>query len=196
MKRLLKLAGALLVGLIVGIGVVGLALAGIIPVPFGPIAEARAGAEPARPPVTVMYPTKERVVNLTDRETPRFLKVQVTLEFIDRTRKEPPKGDAVKAQQEEFAKDMAAYSAIIEDALTMVLSSKTSTQLLDPAGKEALKRELIDKLNRTLFPDPPAEGASEKGPAKAPAPTPSPAKESEPERERVVNVYFPLFIIQ
>ncbi len=178
MKRVIKIVGVVVVGLAVGLGVAALVLTGILPVPFGPMAEARAAADRARPPVTVMYPTKERVVNLADKETPRFLKTQVTLEFIDQSRKEPPKGEAVKAQQEEFAKDMTGYTAIIEDSLTMVLSSRTSAQLLDPAGKEALRREMIDRLNRALFPEHADEPSSDKP------------------RERVVNAYFQTFIIQ
>ncbi len=179
MKRVLIIVGLIIAGLAAGVGVAALVMTGIVPVPFGPAAEARAAAERARPPVTVMYPTRERVVNLADKETPRFLKVQVTLEFIDVSRKEPPKGDAVKTQQDDFARDMTGYTAIIEDALTMVLSSKTAAQLIDPAGKENVKRELIDRLNRALFPD---TGRAD--------------STTDNVRERVVNAYFPTLIIQ
>ncbi len=178
MKPLVKLIGVAGIGLAAGLAIVALVLTGLIPIPFGPMAEARAMAERYRPPVTVMYPTKERVVNLADRDTPRFLKVQVTLEFIDRGMKEPPKGEAVKAQQEHFAADMSGYTAIIEDTMTMVLSSKTATQLLDPQGKDILKKELMDRLNKSLFPETPLDAAPDR------------------EHERVVAVYFPTFIIQ
>ena len=127
MKKILLFVG---VGLAVGGALAVAAVLGVLPVPFGPLAEARAAAERAKPPVTVMYPTKERVVNLMDKQTSHYLKVQLTLEFIDTKVKEPPKGDAVKAQQDEFAKDMQGYSAVIEDALTTTLSSKTSSGLL------------------------------------------------------------------
>src|ERR687887_529150 len=108
MIKILVFAGA---GLAIGAAVAVSALLGILPVPFGPLAEARQVAEKSRPLVTVMYPTKERVVNLMDKPTSHYLKVQLTLEFIDRKLKAPPKGDAVKAQQDEFAKDMQGYSA-------------------------------------------------------------------------------------
>ena len=164
MIKILVFAG---VGLAIGAAVAITALLGILPVPFGPLAEARQAAEKSRPPVTVMYPTKERVVNLMDKATPHYLKVQLTLEFIDSKLKEPPKGDAIKAQQDEFARGMAGYTAIIEDALTTTLSSKTSADLLKPDGKDLLKQELIEKVNKSLH-----------------------------DEERAVAVYFTSFIIQ
>jgi flagellar FliL protein len=164
MKKILLFVG---VGLAVGGALAGAVVMGVVPVPFGPLAEARAAAERARPPVTVMYPTKERVVNLMDKPSSHYLKVQLTLEFIDTKLKEPPKGEAVKAQQDEFAKDMQGYSAVIEDALTTTLSSKTSAELLRPDGKDSLKQELLQNVNHALH-----------------------------DEEKAVNVYFTSFIIQ
>jgi flagellar basal body-associated protein FliL len=164
MKKILLFVG---VGLAVGGALAVAAVMGVVPVPFGPLAEARAAAERAKPPVTVMYPTKERVVNLLDKQTSRYLKVQLTLEFVDTKVKEPPKGEAVKAQQDEFTKDMQGYSAVIEDALTTTLSSHTSSDLLKPDGKERLKQELLQNVNHALH-----------------------------DEENAVNVYFTSFIIQ
>ncbi len=157
------LAGALALGAAIAVAIV----MGIIPLPFGPAAEARAAAEKAKPPVTVMYPTKERVVNLTDKSSSRYLKVALTLEFIDNKVKDPPKGEAIKLQQDEFAKDLAGYTAMIDDALVTTLSAKSSSDLLKPDGKDGLKNELIDHVNRALH-----------------------------DEEKVVNVYFTSFIIQ
>src|SRR5689334_5225385 len=164
---MIKIIGILGGSLLLGAAVAAAIVMGVIPLPFGPAAEARAAAEKAKPPVTVMYPTKERVVNLTDKSTTRYLKVALTLEFIDSKVKDPPKGDAIKAQQDDFAKDISGYSAIIDDALVTTLSAKSSSDLLKPDGKDALKNELIDKVNHALHED-----------------------------EKVVNVYFTSFIIQ
>ena len=164
MKKIVLFVG---VGLVVGGALALAAVLGVLPVPFGPLAEARAAAERAKPPVTVMYPTKERVVNLMDKQTSHYLKVQLTLEFIDTKLKEAPKGDAVKAQQDEFAKDMQGYSAVIEDALTTTLSAHSSSDLLKPDGKDSLKQELLQNVNKALH-----------------------------EEENAVNVYFTSFIIQ
>jgi flagellar protein FliL len=164
---MIKILGIILAAMVVGAGVAGAIVMGIIPVPFGPMAEARAAAERAKPPVTVMYPTKERVVNLTDKSASKYLKVALTLEFIDNKLKDPPRGAAVTAQQTDFAAEMSPYSAVIDDALVTTLSSKSSTDLLKPDGKDQLKTDLMNNVNRALHDD-----------------------------EKVVNVYFTSFIIQ
>ena len=162
-KMIAILGGALLLGALVAVAIV----MGMIPLPVGPAAEARAALEKAKPVVTVMYPTKERVVNLTDKSASKYLKVSLTLEFIDSKAKDPPKGEAVKVQQEEFAKEMSGHTAVIDDALVTALSSKASADLLKADGKDMLKSELIDRVNHALHDD-----------------------------EKVVNVYFTSFIIQ
>ena len=166
MIKILAFVGA---GLALGGAIAAAVVLGVIPVPFGPLAEARAAAEKAnpKPSVTVMYPTKERVVNLTDKASARYLKVSLTLEFLDVKAKEPPKGEAVKLAQDEFAKGMSGHAAIIDDALVSTLSAKSSTDLLKVDGKDQLKSELIEKVNHALH-----------------------------EEEKVVNVYFTSFIIQ
>src|SRR5215216_2750029 len=149
MIKILAFVGA---GLLLGGALAAAVVLGVVPVPFGPLADARAAAEKAKPKpvVTVMYPTKERVVNLTDKASTRYLKVALTLEFLDAKAKEPPKGEAVKLQQEEFAKEMSSHAAVIDDALVGTLSAKSSTELLKADGKELLKSELIEKVNHAL----------------------------------------------
>ena len=95
MKSLIKRFGIVLLGLVMGGVVATLVVMGMVPLPFGPMAEARAAAERARPPVTVMYATPDRVVNLADTDKSRYLKTQLTLEFIDTSVKEPPKAAGV-----------------------------------------------------------------------------------------------------
>jgi len=164
---MIKIVGIIGAALALGAAVAVAIVMGLVPLPFGPQAEARAAIEKAKPPVTVMYPTKERIVNLTDKTTAKYLKVALTLEFIDHKVKDPPKGEGVKLQQDEFAKEMSGYSAVIDDALVTTLSRKGSAELLKADGKEALKTELIDRVNHALHDD-----------------------------EKVVNVYFTSFIIQ
>src|SRR6266849_5534256 len=114
---MIKIVGLIFAPLVLGAGVAAAIVMGVIPVPFGPLAEARAAAEKAKPPVTVMYPTKERIVNLTDKAASKYLKVTLTLEFIDTKVKDPPKGGpAVLAQQTDFATEMSPYTAVIDDA--------------------------------------------------------------------------------
>jgi flagellar basal body-associated protein FliL len=164
---MIKIVGFLGGGLLLGAAVAAAIVMGLIPVPFGPAAEARAAAEKAKPPVTVMYTTKERVVNLTDKGSAKYLKVALTLEFIDSKLKDPPKGAAVTTQQTDFAAEMAPYSAVIDDSLVTTLSAKGSGDLLKPDGKDQLKADLINNVNHALH-----------------------------DEEKVVNVYFTSFIIQ
>lgn len=164
---MIKVIGFLGGGILLGTAVAAAVVMGLIPVPFGPAADARAAAEKAKPPVTVMYPTKERVVNLSDKGATKYLKVSLTLEFIDTKMKDPPKGPEVAAQQTAFAADLSPYSAIIDDALVTTLSSKTSGDLLKADGKDVLKGDLIQNVNHALH-----------------------------DEEKVVNVYFTSFIIQ
>jgi flagellar FliL protein len=164
---MIKIIGIIAAALALGAGVAAAIVMGVIPVPFGPLAEARALAEKAKPPVTVMYTSKERIVNLTDKSSSKYLKIALALEFIDTKLKDPPKGAAVVAQQTEFAAEMTPHSAIIDDAVVSTLSSKSSADLIKPDGKEQLKSELIHNVNRALH-----------------------------DEEKVVNVYFTSFIIQ
>ena len=164
---MIKIVGFLGGGLLLGAAVAAAIVMGLVPLPFGPAAEARAAAEKAKPPVTVMYTTKERVVNLTDKGSAKYLKVSLTLEFIDSKLKDPPKGAAVTTQQTDFAAEMAPYNAIIDDALVTTLSAKGSGDLLKPDGKDQLKGDLINNVNHALH-----------------------------DEEKVVNVYFTSFIIQ
>jgi flagellar basal body-associated protein FliL len=166
---MIKIIAIVIGGLLVGAGLAYGTFVGIIPVaiPFGPAAEARAAADRAKPPVTVMYPTKERVVNLTDKSASKYLKVALTLEFIDTRLKDPPAAAAVGQQQTDFASEMSPYGAVIEDALTTTLSSKSSGDLLKSDGKDQLKNDLIQNVNHALH-----------------------------DQEKVVNVYLTEFIIQ
>lgn len=164
---MIKVIGIIGGSLIFGAAVAVAIVMGLIPLPFGPAAEARAAAEKAKPPVTVMFTTKERVVNLTDKAAAKYLKIALTLEFIDSKLKDPPKGAAVATQQTDFAAEMAPYNAVIDDALVSTLSAKSSSDLLKPDGKDQLKNDLINNVNHALH-----------------------------EEEKVVNVYFTSFIIQ
>ena len=164
---MIKIIGILGGSLVLGAAVAAAIVLGLIPLPFGPAAEARAAAEKAKPPVTVMYPLKEQVVNLSDKAATKYLKAAVTLEFIDSKLKDPPQGAAVTQQQTDFAADMTPYAAIIQDAIVSTLSSKTSADLLKTDGKDQLKNDLITNVNHALHDD-----------------------------EKVVNVYFTSFIIQ
>ena len=72
-------------------------------------------------------PLEPFVVNLADKEAERFAQVGVTLEVDD------PK----------FADELKAYMPAIRNGILMVLSHKTSAELLSQEGKIALQKEIL-----------------------------------------------------
>lgn len=72
-------------------------------------------------------PLEVFVVNLADKEAERFAQIGVTLEVDD------PK----------FAEQLKAYMPAIRSGILMVMSHKTSQQLLDGDGKVQLAREVM-----------------------------------------------------
>jgi len=109
------------------------------------------------------------VVNLADRDTDRFAQIGVTLEVDD------PK----------VAESLKQYMPAIRNGILMVLSHKTSTQLLERAGKEALADEIMREASLPL-----ADSDAEKKKREK-------AKESgEPPPDPIARVLFSSFIIQ
>ena len=126
----------------------------------------------------------EFLVNLSDQQT--FLRTNIAL------------GLREGAKKEELEKKMPA----VKDAIVMVLTSKTPRQLTSSAGKEALKRELLDSVNAALEPNRP--GAEPEEPtASADKNTDSPEKKPGSGRRKleektgpVLEVYFTSFATQ
>lgn len=87
-------------------------------------APAAAQVKPGTPPTFV--PLDAFTVNLSDKEVDRFAQVGVTLEVAD------PK----------FADQLKLYMPAIRNNVLMVLSHKTSAELLTVEGKEKLAREI------------------------------------------------------
>jgi flagellar FliL protein len=93
----------------------------------------------------MMYPLKERVLNLSDTGRAHYLKIELVLEF-DLPEAARLKGEAYKKRQDEFIKEMASRRPIMDDIVTTVLTGKTSTVLATADGKEQLRDELKAKL--------------------------------------------------
>lgn len=83
-----------------------------------------AHAKPGTPPTFV--PLDPFTVNLADKEVDRFAQVGVTLEVADA----------------HFADQLKAYMPAIRNNVLMVLSHKTSAELLTVEGKEKLAKEI------------------------------------------------------
>lgn len=117
------------------------------------------------------------VVNLADRETEKYAQIAVTLEVAD------PK----------FAEQMKGYMPSIRNAILLVLAHKTSQQLLDRAGKDALAEEIMRESVRPMGieidPDDAAEEADD-GKKKRKK------RRSAAVQNPVTHVHFANFIIQ
>lgn len=135
-----------------------------------PLAQAAAQREkPHAPPIFVGL--DPFVVNLADKDAERYAQIGITLELDD------PK----------VADEMKVYMPAIRDAILMILAHKTSAELLERAGKEALAAEIMRESVRPM--------GIETGPAldrdgKPIRPAPPPADNP------VRRVLFSSFIIQ
>ena len=161
-------------------------------------ADDEGGAKPARaaaksghrtPPF--FLPLDPFVVNLADREADRFAQIGITLEVDDA----------------KFAEEMKAYMPAIRNGILMVLAHKTSQQLLERSGKEALAaeimREAVRPMGIQIEAEPkPAEAMPKAKDAEvadaADKPTPKAKKKAKPAAEHnpVSKVHFSSFIIQ
>lgn len=133
---------------------------------------AAAHVKPGTPPTFV--PLDPFTVNLADKEVDRFAQIGITLEVAD------PK----------FADQLKAYMPAIRNNVLIVLSHKTSAELLSVEGKETLakeiRREAVRPMGIELDDEDEDEGASSKKKKKKKRPVESP----------VTQVLFSTFIVQ
>lgn len=100
-------------------------------------------------PPTYM-PLDPFVVNLADRDSDRYAQIGITLEVDDA----------------KFAEQMKAYMPAIRNGILMVLSHKTSADLLGREGKESLAaevaREAVRPMGIIIEDDEPADDGKKK----------------------------------
>ncbi|MDA8187411.1 MAG: flagellar basal body-associated FliL family protein [Dehalococcoidales bacterium] len=150
MKKLFS--GKMVIVLVAIVALLGGASAGLFILPQFSPAAARSTSEPAHakesaPEPGMMFPLKERVVNLADPGAYHYLKIEIILEFEDPDAK-GLKGEAYKKRQDEFAKEMTSRRPIMDDIVTTTLAGKTSAALSSAEGKEKLREELKTKLGQ------------------------------------------------
>jgi flagellar FliL protein len=90
------------------------------------------GHDASSPPTYL--PLDPFVVNLADRESDRYAQVGITLEV----------------ESSVVADQMRAYMPAIRNAILMVITRKTSRELLDPMGKEQLADEIAREAVRPM----------------------------------------------
>ncbi|MDC8786361.1 flagellar basal body-associated FliL family protein [Roseateles koreensis] len=137
-----------------------------------------AHAKPGAPPTFV--PLDPFTVNLSDKEVDRFAQIGITLEVVD----------AHTADQ------IKAYLPAIRSNVLMLLSHKSSVELLTIEGKEKLAREIRRESVRPMGIELDDEDEDE-APAAADAPVKKKKKKKKHQVESpVTNVLFSTFIVQ
>ena len=134
-KKLIIIVAAVLILAIVGVGVLLLMKkkASADDEDGGDTAPAPAAhAKSDKPPVFV--PVEAFTVNLADKEVDRFAQIGVTLAVGD----------------EKAAEEVKAYMPAIRSNILMVLSHKTSADLLSPEGKDKLAKEILREASRGM----------------------------------------------
>jgi flagellar protein FliL len=99
-----------------------------------PVAEAAHGSKPDLKHPPTFLPLDPFVVNLSDREVDRYAQIGITLEVEDA----------------KFAEQLKAFMPAIRNGILMILSHKTSRELLERSGKEQLAGEILRESARTM----------------------------------------------
>jgi len=94
---------------------------------------AAADAHDSHTPPTYL-PLDPFIINLADRESDRYAQIGITLEV----------------QSPAFAEQMKTYMPAVRNAILMVITRKTSRELLEPMGKEQLADEIMREAVRPM----------------------------------------------
>ena len=150
------------------------------------------------------FTIRDRIVNLADPGGRRYLRFTVGIEFegchatasgpgdatnqlvvydpeVDRPEYQLTTGGG-KDNEKEFQAQIKKYTPALEDIVTVVLSSRMYADISSAEGKESVKKEIKDRVNRLL------ENEHE------PEPKPSVCVIAYP--PHVTNVYFSEFVVQ
>jgi flagellar FliL protein len=90
--------------------------------------------ESQKPQVVVFWPMDPFIVNLTDNEGERYLKVVMQLELSDQL----------------MVEEMKKMSPKLRDTILDLLSSKTYKEMIDPLGKQRLRDEIAMRMNMNV----------------------------------------------
>lgn len=130
----------------------------------------------ASPPAFV--PLDPFIVNLTDRDTDRYAQIGLNLQVDD------PK----------VADEMKVYMPAIRNSILLILSHKSSEELLSPEGKEKLADEIRRDAARAMgyeIEDPEEETEEEENPKKK-----KKKKKKVESYNPIVQVHYSTFVIQ
>jgi flagellar protein FliL len=143
----------MIIGFVAGLVLAGAAYFLNLPQQLGLVPSGAAAAAPTVTPTPTpkpgqIYTIKDRIVNLADQKSKRYLKVSLALQF------ESPKVELPAEQAKEaWTEEIAVKGPIIDDAVTGVLTTKTYEEIITPEGKDVLKEEIREKANAELGED-------------------------------------------
>ena len=143
-------------------------------------APAHAPPKPGTPPVFV--PLDPFTVNLSDKDVDRFAQIGITLEVMD----------AKSADQ------IKAFLPAIRSNVLMVLSHKTSTELLTREGKDKLAKEVLRESVRPMGIEleQDEEAEAEDPDAESPKKKKKKKKQAQAVVSPITKVLFSTFIVQ
>ena len=99
----------------------------------------------------VLFDVGTKVINLADPGGRRYLKVGIFLEFAPHDTAWYTMATEQRAElQALFETEMATKQPVIEDLVITVISSKSFEQVYTLEGKEALRQEIINRINQML----------------------------------------------
>ncbi len=104
-----------------------------------------------RPGQGIMLDTGSKIVNLVDPTGRKYLRVGIVLEFAPTDLKYyTMTGEEKTLFNEEFKAELDAMLPVINDIIITMLSSQTYESVYTAQGKEALRQELMNKINAQL----------------------------------------------
>jgi flagellar FliL protein len=145
--------------------------------------DGEAVAEHSAPAVAPTFlPMETMVVNLADDGGERFAQIGITLELAD-----SKTGDKIKQ-----------FMPSIRSSILMLVSERTSTELLQREGKEKLAADILREVSRPLGFDVPAvaKDANAPGEHKEEAGARRSKADTKDAANPIHRVHFPSFIIQ
>lgn len=99
----------------------------------------------------VPFSLGDRVVNLSDPGGFRYLKVEIVLDLeLEEVDAAELSGEEIAHLQEELDAELTAIKPQIQDVVTSVLTARSVADVSTVAGKEAIKAELLERLNPLL----------------------------------------------
>ncbi|MBX3052719.1 MAG: flagellar basal body-associated FliL family protein [Caldilineaceae bacterium] len=99
----------------------------------------------------IYYETGQRIVNLADPGGFRFLRISIVLEFLpDNSEYYSLAGEKLIAAQDTFRAGVDRQRPLIDDVVLNVLTSKKFDEVFTVEGKENLRTQLREELNRAM----------------------------------------------